>query len=389
MGTMRNPSDGTAGRVLALVGAASIAGGLVATPAMAWPEGHVSPPPHALAVVAYSRMTNAERIGQLFMAGVPSSGATRADLSLLRKHSVGNAILDHNTAKGRAAVRHVTTRLAPALRHAGVSSFISTDQEGGEVQRLTGKGFAAMPTALAQGRRRPHTLRAASAIWGRQLAAAGVNLNLAPVADTVPAKHAASNQPIGQFDREYGHSPKRVASHAVAFLRGMHDADIATTVKHFPGLGRATGNTDTSPHVTDPTTRHDRYLLPFRDGVKAGTQFVMVSSATYPHIDPSRPACFSATIITHMLRRDLHFVGVVISDDLGSTAMAHISLQHRAIEFFAAGGTMLLDTTIRQIPTMIKAVAAKQAASPAFAKQLRSAEMAVLLQKAKAALITS
>lgn len=387
MGTMRNPSAGTAGRVLALIGAACIAGGLVATPALAWPEGRMTPSPHALAVVAYSRMTNAQRIGQLFMAGVPSSGATSADLSLLRKHSVGNAILDLNTTKGRAAVRRVTRRLAPALRHAGVSSFISTDQEGGEVQRLTGNGFAAIPTALAQGRLPAHTLRAESAIWGAQLAAAGVNLNLAPVADTVPSKHATSNQPIGQFDREYGHSPKRVALHAVAFLRGMHDAAIATTVKHFPGLGRATGNTDTSPHVTDPTTRHDRYLRPFRDGVKAGSQFVMVSSATYPHIDPSRPACFSATIITKMLRGGLHFVGVVISDDLGSTAMPHVSVRHRAIEFFAAGGTMLLDTTIRQIPSMIKAVAAKQTASPAFAKQLQSAEMTVLVQKAKAALI--
>jgi beta-N-acetylhexosaminidase len=162
---------------------------------------------------------------------------------------------------------------------------------------------------------------------------------------------------------------------------------VATTVKHFPGLGRASGNTDTAAHVTDPTTRHDPYLRPFRDGVEAGTQFVMVSSATYPHIDPGRPACFSSVIIRHLLRDDLGFDGVVISDDLGSSALARMSPSRRAVRFFEAGGTMLLDTTIGQIPDMIRAVAAKQAGSRAFARSLRSAEMAVLVAKARASLV--
>jgi beta-N-acetylhexosaminidase len=343
----------------------------------------------AAATTAYNRMTPAQRIGQLFMAPMPTTGATAAQITALRAQDVGDVILVDSTSAGHTPVRSGTTTLAAHLLEAGVAPFISTDQEGGEVQRLTGPGFATMPTALAQGKLSAAALRASAKTWGQQLAAVGVNLNLAPVADTVPAKNASSNQPIGQFDREYGHTPTVVAPHVVAFLRGMNAAGVDATLKHFPGLGRATGNTDTTSHVTDPTTRHDAYLKPFRQGINAGSQFVMVSSATYPNIDAAHPACFSKTIITSMLRGDLHFNGVVISDDLGTSALSQFSLATRAIDFFAAGGTMLLDTSILQIPVMVRAVIAHAAASPAFATVLKAAEMNVLVAKANAHLIDS
>jgi beta-N-acetylhexosaminidase len=230
-------------------------------------------------------------------------------------------------------------------------------------------------------------LRAASTTWGTQLASAGVTLNLAPVADTVPAKHAKKNLPIGSFDREFGHTPGVVSRHVVAFIRGMHASGVDTAVKHFPGLGRASGNTDTSRRVTDPVTRHSPYITPFKNGIEAGTQFVMVSSATYPKIDPHHLACFSKIIIGSMLRGDLHFGGVVISDDLGTVALSKVPLATRAIDFFSAGGTMVIDTSIKQIPAMVRGVVAKIAASKAFAATMQAAEMNVLLAKATAHLI--
>lgn len=255
------------------------------------------------------------------------------------------------------------------------------------MQRLTGRGFSRMPTALEQGHLHPSVLKSAAAKWGLQLHTAGVNLDLAPVADTVPAKHASSNQPIGQFDREFGHRPPVVAAHAVAFLRGMNAAGVDATVKHFPGLGRATGNTDTSRHVTDPTTAHDRYLLPFRKAIRAGAEFVMVSSATYPRIDKHDPACFSARVMTTLLRGELNFRGAVISDDLGVTALSRTPVRARAVRFFAAGGTMLLDTSLSQIPGMIRAVLAKQRAHTAFARTIKQAVMTDLTAKANAGLL--
>jgi beta-N-acetylhexosaminidase len=362
--------------------------GLIGVPGD-WALQALRPSPQEVATAAYNRMTPAQRIGQLFMTAMPTTGASAAQITSLRTKRVGNVILITSTTMSRKSVAAGTRVMSANLPQAGVAPFISTDQEGGEVQRLTGPGFDLMPTALQQGKMTVSALRTAATAWGAQLAAAGVNLNLAPVADTVPAKNASSNAPIGAFHREYGHRPSVVAPHVVAFLQGMNAAGVDTTLKHFPGLGRATGNTDTTPHVTDPTTRHDPYLKPFRDGINAGTEFVMVSSATYPNIDPNHLACFSKTIINGMLRGDLHFTGVVISDDLGTTAMSRFSLATRAVDFFAAGGTMLLDTSIGQIPTMVHAVAVKAAASPAFANLLKAAEMNVLVAKATANLIGS
>jgi beta-N-acetylhexosaminidase len=367
------------GVAVALVGA-------TAGPAQARLLPWVTPTPQAVAQAAYDRMTPGERIGQLFMTALPTTGASAAQITALRAKSVGNVILITGTTMSLKSVRAGTDALVSNLPVAGVAPFISTDQEGGEVQRLTGPGFSAMPTALKQGKMTPAALRTASTTWGTQLATAGVNLNLAPVADTVPKKHASLNLPIGQFHREYGHKPSVVATHVVAFLQGMN-AGVDTTLKHFPGLGRATGNTDTTPGVTDPTTRHDPYLKPFQDGIAAGTEFVMVSSATYPNIDPTHLACFSKTIITGMLRGDLNFGGVVISDDLGTSALAKFSLATRAVDFFSAGGTMLLDTSIGQIPTMVHAVRVEAAASPAFAKAIKAAALNVLTAKATAHLI--
>jgi beta-N-acetylhexosaminidase len=361
--------------------------GVIAGSAQAQLEQPARAAAQSIASAAYDRMTPAQRVGQLFMGPMPTTGASAAQITALRSRDVGSVILVDTSSVGHVVVHAGTKALAAHLLEAGVGPFVSTDQEGGEVQRLTGAGFSTMPTALAQGKLSASALRAAATTWGQQLAAAGVNLNLAPVADTVPAKNASANQPIGQFKREYGHTPGVVAPHVVAFMRGMNAAGVDATLKHFPGLGRATGNTDTTAGVTDPTSRHDAFLKPFREGINAGSQFVMVSSATYPHIDASHLACFSRTVITSMLRGDLHFKGVVISDDLGTSAMSAFSLANRAVDFFTAGGTMLLDTSIVQIPVMVRAVLAQMAASPSFAMTIKSAEMDVLVAKANAHLI--
>jgi beta-N-acetylhexosaminidase len=359
----------------------------------AWPVGgrlvaH-RPTPVQQALAAYARMTPAQRVGQLFMAGVASTRVSPRVSAELGASDIGNAILITDTNESRAAVKAVTKKLGTRVRQAGVAGFISTDQEGGEVQRLTGSGFSPMPTALRQGTLPTATLRQDSKLWGRELLAAGVNLDLAPVADTVPAHHARRNVAIGRYQREFGHTPMRVTSHVVAFVKGMQAAGVATAVKHFPGLGRASGNTDSAAHVTDPTTRHSPYLAPYQAGVTAGTQFVMVSSATYPSIDDQHPACFSATVITSMLRGDLGFRGVVISDDLGTPALARFSNASRATKFFGAGGTMLLDTSPGGIPAMIKAVLARAATSSAFGAQIEADTMTVLLAKANAGLISA
>jgi beta-N-acetylhexosaminidase len=245
-----------------------------------------------------------------------------------------------------------------------------------------------MPTALEQGRLLLSHLRAAAAGWGSQLRAAGVNVDLAPVADTVPASTGTKNQPIGQFFREYGHTVTRVRHHVTSFVRGLHDARVAAVVKHFPGLGRASGNTDTRRGVTDPTGPHSSFLLPYRDGIAAGAQFVMVSLATYPSIDRFHRACFSPKVIGSLLRGREGFTGVVISDAFNAVGVADLTPAARALRFFQAGGTMALDPSSADLHAMTSAVLAQLAGNRVFAATIKADVLTVLTAKAAAGLLS-
>jgi beta-N-acetylhexosaminidase len=267
---------------------------------------------------------------------------------------------------------------------------ISTDQEGGQVQVLNGPGFSAMPEAVTQGTWSTGTLRADAATWGRQLKAAGVNMNLAPVADTVPKDLVDTNAPIGKLHREYGNDPASVGSHSKAFLQGMQDAGVIATPKHFPGLGRVAGNTDLTANVKDTvTTRDDPYLEPFRTAVKAGAPFVMISSAIYTRIDPAHQAAFSPTVIRGMLRGSLGFQGAVISDDLGqAVAVADLTPAQRALSFLRAGGNMVLTVKPSDIAPMTSAVLSRLPKDAALRKDVDDSVHRVLTAKRNAGLLT-
>jgi len=342
------------------------------------------------AQAVFNRMTQAQRIGQLFMVGGAATGVGPATLSAISTYHVGNVILTGRSSRGVSATRAVTTGLqarAGSAATGGVPLFVSSDQEGGYVQVLSGPGFSAIPQALTQGGWSVATLQAAAQHWGGQLAAAGVNLNLAPVVDTVPVGQV--NPPIGYYHREYGHTPDVVAPHGAAVVRGMAQAGVATAIKHFPGLGRVTANTDTTAGVTDyVTTSTDAYLAPFAAGIGAGAPFVMMSSAYYHQIDPARPAAFSPTVIGSLLRGRLGFRGVVISDDLGSAKqLAAWSPGARAVNFLAAGGDLVLTVDPGLIPAMVGAVSARVAGDSAFRARVNAAALLVLKAKQARGLI--
>ena len=270
----------------------------------------------------------------------------------------------------------------------GVGLEISTDQEGGLVQALSGPGFSEIPTALEQGQMTPAALQRAAHGWGQQLARAGVTLDLAPVVDVVPA--GTSNAPIGDYDREFGHTPAAVAEDGAAFVRGMHAAGVGVSIKHFPGLGRASGNTDTTAGVIDDvTTESDPFLRPFAAGIRAGAPYVMVSTATYTRIDPDNIAAFSPAIIDEMLRERLGYDGVVISDDVGiALSVADVPVGQRAVRFVAAGGDVVLTVVPEQAPAMVDALVRRADSSTAFRDTLDEAVTRVLVRKARAGLAT-
>ena len=308
------------------------------------------------------RLSLPQRVGQLFMVGTPATAASPRTLAQISRFHVGNVMLTGRSLAGtRTPARVAAAMRARATERAtgGVRLLVATDQEGGDVQVLHGPGLDAMPSALAQGRWTPGRLERGAGRWARQLRAAGVNVNLAPVVDTVPGPAAAAhNPPIGAFDREFGYRPQVVARHGLAFARGMTDHGVLPTVKHFPGLGRVHANTDVRSQVTDRVTRrHDPFLTPFRRAVDAGVPLVMMSTAYYSRLDPRNPAAFSRFVIGTMLRGDLGFRKVVISDDLGSAQqVAHWSYGARAVRFLGAGGDLVLTVDPATLPAMYGAV---------------------------------
>jgi beta-N-acetylhexosaminidase len=296
--------------------------------------------------------------------------------------TVGSVFLAGNSRQPAAQ----TAALVAGLQQpaGAVKLFVATDQEGGSVQRLQGPGFSPIPNALTQGSFSAAAELNSATQWGRELATAGINLNLAPVLDTVPGAGAApGNPPIGALAREFGYTPATVTAAGVAFLQGQLAAGVDPTVKHFPGLGRVTANTDTSTGVTDHvTTRTDPDLAPFAAAIAAGTPFVMMSLAIYSQLDPANPAAFSPTVITGLLRGDLHFTGVVISDDLGAARqVAAVAVGDRAVRFIAAGGDVILTVAPGQIAPMTAAVLARAQTDPAFAAQVDAAVLRVLAAK--------
>ena len=267
--------------------------------------------------------------------------------------------------------------------------FIAVNQEGGYVQALNGPGFDDIPTALYQGTQwSPTYLKSMAYRWGTQLRAAGVNLDFAPVADTVPPGTDDQNAPIGRLKREFGDYVSVVSPHVAAFVAGMRDAHVRTTAKHFPGLGRVKENTDFSSSVTDSvTTRYDSYIQPFARAVSAGVPFVMVSLATYTRIDRYHQAVFSPTIMRTMLRGDLGFRGVIMSDSLSATAVTWLSPAARAIRFLDAGGDMIVVGPFDQAIAMAKAIAARAAANTWFRARVNNAVLRILRAKQVAGLL--
>ena len=359
------------------------------------PTSPASPSPSvSCAAQVFGRLTEAQRIGQLFLVGVTDDIAGPQTTAALQQYHFGSLLL-YSTSEGVTALAAATAHMQSlgTANDGGVRMFIAANQEGGQVQQLTGPGFSVMPSALTQGTWSTATLRSAAAGWARELRAAGVNFDLAPVMDVVPAATAASNAPIGALDRQFGSTPAGNGAHGAAFITGMASAGVATSAKHFPGLGRVTGNTDFTADVVDNvTTPNDPDLGSFRAAVVAGVPFVMVALATYTLIDRTQLAVFSPTVMKLVRSGSgsgLGFGGVIMSDDLGDAlAVQSIPAASRAISFLTAGGDMITSQSLAPAQAMAAAVLAKASSSPSFRAVVDAAVQRILAAKQASGLLT-
>jgi beta-N-acetylhexosaminidase len=344
----------------------------------------------ACARTALGELTAVQRAGQLVMTGVPA-GDPAGRRTLVRSEHLGSVFLAGRTGDSPATIRRGVARLAAQkTRTTTIELLVAVDQEGGKVQSLRGRAWTTIPAATVQGSWSTSKLTTRTTAWVRQLKSAGVNLNLAPVADTVPKGTEQQNPPIGSYDRQYGSTSTSVARSVATVSAAMRAGGVIPTVKHFPGLGRVRYNTDTSTRAVDRTTTvNSADLTPFRAGIDAGAGAVMISSARYPRIDEDRLAVFSAAVITDLLRTRMSYQGVVMTDDVGrAAAVKSVPIGQRATRFIAAGGDLVLTVVPEHAAAMADAIAGRAAGSPSFRAKVNASVLRVLRLKQQSGLLT-
>jgi beta-N-acetylhexosaminidase len=280
-------------------------------------------------------------VGQSIMTGMNGRTPSAELLARIRAGQVGGVILfAHNVGTPDEVARLVATLQSAAAAGGNPALLVAVDQEGGAVKRLpdgppdrsaAAIGRDGSPTAARQ-------QGEATAAYLRRL---GIDVDLAPVLDT------PGSGPTFLGSRAFSRNRWLNARLGAAFVEGLQAGGVAATAKHFPGLGTARRSTDAAPVVlATPKPVLDRRLVPFTRAIDAGAKLVMVSSAGYAAYDASgRPAVLSRPIVTGLLREQLGFDGVVISDAMEAAALR--SRPHAAVGALAAGVDVLLYTSER------------------------------------------
>lgn len=224
----------------------------------------------------------------------------------------------------------------------GYPMLIMTDEEGGGVQRLTNV-IGSIPWAATMGKNlTPQRIMAMGTRIGASILKAGVNVDLAPVLD-VDGRHVEPGRANPDGFRSFSGVPGVVARDGTAFMQGLTAANVTAVVKHFPGLGGSSQNTDYGAATTLPWAQLQKTgLVPFEVAIKAGARAVMLSNASVPGLT-SLPASLSPVVV-HELRQNLGFTGLIMTDALSAGAISaiHLSPQAAAVEALQAGADMVL-----------------------------------------------
>jgi beta-N-acetylhexosaminidase len=300
-------------------------------------------------------------IGQMLLVGFRGTTAetSRAVIDDIAQRSLGGVVLFSRDQPTGDPVRNIVSPaqlsdLTAALQQASTESeaglplIVSVDEEGGLVARLDpAHGFPATESAAALGARDDpaYTRRAGMAI-ADTLRSAGINLNLAPVVDL---DVNPDNPIIGVLDRSFGASPQLVTRQAAAFIRGHHDRGVLTTLKHFPGHGSSTA--DSHMGVVDVTdTWSPVELEPYRNLIPDGLADTILTAHVFnAQLDAENPATLSQSTIDGLLRGDLAYDGVVISDDMQMGAIRQAYGYEDAVRLAILAGVDVLTIANQQV----------------------------------------
>jgi beta-N-acetylhexosaminidase len=313
------------------------------------------------AQILLEQMSLEEKIGQMLIVGFQSPSPTSQIQQFIQENKIGGFILfDRNYKDFDGAVR-LTNQLKSWNKENPLPLFISIDEEGGTVSRIPSDGTK-FPDARLLGQINDLNLTyQMGQVIGRELKSMGVNLNFAPVLDIVVSKE--NNLLIR---RAFGSTPEMVSSHGLEFIKGQQEVDVIAVPKHFPGHG----STIVDSHgglpkiMIERDMLHHHELIPFQHVINEGVDALMVGHLAFPLIDPSGlPATKSALIMKDLLRTELGYGGLIITDDIEMAAYTgqkddletSILLSiHGGVDVFVVGHTYDIQVNILDI--MKKAV---------------------------------
>jgi beta-N-acetylhexosaminidase len=318
------------------------------------------------AAAAVDKLSLEQQVGRMVILRFNGTEAPGYVRRVLREGRAAGVILFRDNVVSPDQLRRMTR----TLREAMPGVIVCADQEGGEVQTLSWAG----PEGSAPEQQAAGTVRADAQESGRLLAYAGVNVTLAPVADVSSVDSAAL------AGRSFSSHPDTAAGAVKDAVTGWHASGVATTVKHFPGLGGATVNTDDgTATIKRSRAELEADLEPFKAGIAAGTEFVMAGHAIYPAYDGLHIASQSPAIIGELLRRDLGFKGVVMTDSLEAAAVQAVGdVEESAVASAEAGVDVILTTGRGSYIRVYRALLTRAQQDRAFRARVRSSAARVL-----------
>ncbi len=264
-------------------------------------------------------LTDEQLAGQRLMVGFSGKVLDEELRFMISKMRVGGLIVFKRNVSDPAQVAALCRAAQVLAEESGNPRLmISVDQEGGPVARF-GPPFTVFPGNRTIGETgSEHAAREFGAVTARELKGVGINMNLAPVLDVVPY---GLNSVMA--DRVFGEEPELVAHLGRIVIETLQNNGVASTAKHFPGIGRTTVDS----HIDLPYLGAERHVLdstdlvPFRAAIGSGVEAVMLSHVVYKALDPAWPASLSAIIANDLLRKTMGFEGVTITDDLDMGAI--------------------------------------------------------------------
>ncbi|MEJ2229644.1 MAG: beta-N-acetylhexosaminidase [Nitrospirales bacterium] len=283
-------------------------------------------------------MNISKLVGQMCMIGFEGTEVTPDLRAWMREYQPGGIILFSRNLVNPTQIAHLTNDLQTLA--GDIPLLIGIDQEGGRVSRLP-SGFTIFPPAATVAQQGSTELAyQAAAVTAKELRAVGINMNMAPVLDI----HTNPSNPI-IGDRAFGTEPEQVCLMGAATIAGLHDHRVLACGKHFPGHG----DTNADSHVELPVVHATRERLeevelrPFQYAIDHGLRAMMTAHVHYPALDLTNPATLSPTILSGMLRQQMGFSGVILSDDLEMRAILdHSKVGDAAVRSLQAGVDMLL-----------------------------------------------